>query len=66
LHADILLVTGNPRISLSGLVTVFPCREIIIDSSTPKWKIKKWKTEADQMGVQCYSVDESGIYLRDF
>jgi competence protein ComEC len=63
---DILLVTGNPRLKIADLLNAYSFNEIIIDGSTPQWKIQKWIAEAKQIKIRGYSVDQSGIIIRDF
>lgn len=62
-HAEILLVTDNPRINILQLLEGYSCRQIIIDRSTPKWKRIKWKKEAEKLGISYYSLDDSGTCI---
>lgn len=63
LTVDLIIISGNPRISIPNLLKAVRCKQIIFDSSNPAWKINTWKTDCISNGVPCYSVSEKGAFI---
>ncbi len=62
---DVIIVSYNPRISMSDVVNVFNCKEIIFDSSNPPWKIAQWTKECDSLHLPFHSVARQGAFVMD-
>ena len=62
---DIIILSGNPKIYLSQLATVFDCKQWVFDSSTPLWKIRYWKKDADNLHLRHHTVSEQGAFEAD-
>jgi competence protein ComEC len=62
---DIIILSGNPKIYLSQLATVFDCKQWVFDSSNPLWKIRYWKKDADSLHLRHHSVSEQGAFEAD-
>ncbi len=62
---DIIILSGNPKIYLSQLTTVFNSKIWVFDSSNPLWKIQYWKKEADSLHLRHHSVSEQGAFETD-
>lgn len=62
---DYLVVTGNPNIRISDLLRHFKPGEVILDSSVPKWKVKRLSGEAVELKISCYSLSECGARVID-
>lgn len=63
LTVDLIIVSGNPRISIPDLLKAVPCKKIIFDSSNPLSKINAWKTACISNGVPYHSVSEKGAFI---
>ncbi len=62
---DIIILSGNPKIYLSQLATVFDCKQWVFDSSNPLWKIRYWKKDADSLHLRHHTVSEQGAFETD-
>jgi competence protein ComEC len=59
---DLIILSGNPNISLEALSTFFINAEFVFDSSNPMWKIQLWKKEAERLHLRHHSVPEKGAF----
>ena len=60
---DLLILSGNPRLSLSALVPSLAVRQIVIDGSVPAWKARLWRRDCDSLGIPCHDVGEKGAFV---
>ena len=60
---DLIILYGNPRINIKDLVQVFNIRQLLINGSTPLWKINSWKKECDSLHISYYNVNEKGAFV---
>jgi competence protein ComEC len=65
IKADVLILSGNPPVSIPQLTAVFDCTLYVFDSSNPLWKIKQWKTACEQLILRSHSVAEQGAFILD-
>jgi hypothetical protein len=63
---DYLIISGNPRLDLEGIVKQFKPGIVIFDASVSPWNVKKWIKEAHWLGLHCYSVSISGAFTVKF
>ncbi|HWB64096.1 MAG TPA: ComEC/Rec2 family competence protein, partial [Chitinophagales bacterium] len=61
---DLLIVSGNPPISIGQLTTAFDIHQIVFDSSDKPWKVGKWMNECNSAHINAYNVKEQGAYVR--
>ena len=47
---------------MDAIAKYFPASLLVFDSSTPLWKIQKWKKEAERLHLRHYSVPEKGAF----
>jgi competence protein ComEC len=59
---DAVIISGNPKLQLPELATIFDCKKYIFDSSNPLWKIRQWKKQADSLHLRHHSVPEQGAF----
>lgn len=59
---DIIVLTGNPKIGLTQLTTVFDCPQYVFDATNPLWKIRYWKKDADSLHLRHHTVSEQGAF----
>jgi competence protein ComEC len=65
LHADIIILSKNPKIKIQDLQKWFEFKKIIIDSSNPAGRAEKWKKECENLKIDFYSVIDSGAYIEE-
>ena len=63
IKTDVLLICGNPRISIPDITGAVSPALIVFDASNSLWKIGQWKKECEQLHLPCYSVAEQGAYI---
>ena len=59
---DIIILSGNPKLYLSHLATMYDCPLYIFDSSNPLWKIRYWKKDADSLHLRHHTISEQGAF----
>ena len=57
---DMIVLTGNPKIYISKLATVFDCKLYVFDGSNPLWKTKLWKKDCDSLHLRHYDTAVEG------
>ena len=62
---DLIIVSGNPGLTISQLASVFNAGLFVFDASNSLWKIGKWKAECSMLHLPCYSVPENGAFIKD-
>ncbi|MBV9989275.1 MAG: ComEC family competence protein [Chitinophagaceae bacterium] len=62
LHADLVVFSHRPRLSVPQLAAVIDCPQYVFDSSNPLWKIREWKKQADSLHLRHHSVPEQGAF----
>lgn len=65
IKVDILLISKNPKISISYLMKSIKPQQIVIDASNKKWRIQKWKKECDSLKIPCHLTSEKGAFVCD-
>ncbi|MDW8419303.1 MAG: ComEC/Rec2 family competence protein [Chitinophagales bacterium] len=66
LHADFVIVSGNPRLYINTLCKVVQFSLLIIDTSNKPYKVKLWENECTRLGIPYWNVYKQGAYVRDF
>ncbi|WP_264898360.1 ComEC/Rec2 family competence protein [Sediminibacterium sp. TEGAF015] len=59
---DLIVITGSRPVPMKAIAKYFPATLLVFDSSTPLWKIQKWKKEAERLHLRHYSVPEKGAF----
>jgi len=62
---DILLISKNPRLKISGILPAFRPSIVVFDGSNSLWKITQWKRECEQLLLRNFSVADEGAYILD-
>ncbi len=62
---DYLILSGNIKADIGALLQNYKPGLIIIDSSTSKFKSKKWIEECFKEKIPCYAVQLSGAYVSE-
>ena len=64
--ADVLIVSKNPRISMTELRSFFDCKMVVFDSSNPLWKVERWKKESDSLHLPHFSTAHQGAFVMNW
>jgi len=59
---NLLILSGNPGISIADLQTQFLFDRLIIDSSNNIWKSKKWKSYCESNNINYHDVKTDGFF----
>lgn len=59
---DLIVITGSRPVPMKAIAKYFPATLLVFDSSTPLWKIQKWKKEAEHLHLRHYSIPEKGAF----
>lgn len=60
---DLLIVTKNPRLYFSKLVTALDIRQVVFDGSAPAWKVNYWKKDCDSLQIPWHDVTMKGAFV---
>ena len=65
INIDLIILSGNPGITIPQLAGVFNCGLYVFDASNSLWKIGKWQADCSSLHLQCFSIPENGAFVRD-
>ena len=63
--AEILILSGTPRLYISQLQSTFDFKQLVIDGSVPAWKATLWKRDCDSLGISYHDVTEKGAFVME-
>jgi len=63
IQVDFAIITGNNRCPLKDMTQLIAAETWIVDSSTPRWMVKRWEEEAGDLDLSFYSVRERGAFI---
>lgn len=63
LQADLVILSGNPRLSISDLIKRVHTPQIVIDGSVPAWKARYWVQDCDSLKIPCHNVATGGAFV---
>lgn len=62
-QADLIILSGNPRIYISNLAKHILPGIIVIDASVPAWKANYWKKDCADLKIPCHDVATQGAFV---
>ncbi len=65
IEADIVIITGNPKLYMNDLLANISCHTIVADNNTSPYKIMKWKEACDSLHISFHSVAQGGAFVTD-
>ncbi len=65
INIDLVIISGNPKLSISQLAQAINCNRFIFDASNPLWKIEKWQKECKAMQLSSHAVSADGAFVWD-
>ena len=63
LDVDILIISKNPAVKITSIITAIKPSIILFDSSNSLWKIANWKKECLALDLPCFSIPEQGAFV---
>jgi competence protein ComEC len=63
IEADLVIVSGNPRLYVNDLLKTIRCRLVVFDSSNPAWKLALWKKDCDRLNIHYFCTSEQGAFV---
>lgn len=60
---DVIIISKNPSLTISGLTHVFDCSQWVFDASNSNRKISKWQKECEQLHLFSYAVVDKGAFV---
>ena len=66
LSFDAVVVTGNPKLSLTDLKAFVKFNTLVADASNYKKNVRAWKDEARTLNVSLHDVKENGAWIFNF
>jgi len=63
--ADLVILRGIPEVAVETIIRCFHPGKIIFDPTNSWAGIRRWKEEAETLGVSCYCVAEEGAFVMD-
>ncbi len=60
---DLLVISKNPKLYISKLVSSFNIKQVVFDGSVPAWKLNYWKKDCDSLHIPYYDVNEKGAFV---
>lgn len=63
LSVDAVLLSASPKLKIRDLLKQYETKEIIFDANNSSLQIRKWKQEAEQLGVKVYDVNSEGAFI---
>jgi len=65
LTLDYIILSQNVYVNIDDLTKNFKFKQIIFDSSNKANRIERWKEECEKLGVNYFSVPDSGAFVLD-
>jgi competence protein ComEC len=59
---DIIILSGNAKISIAELQRIFDCNQFVSDSSNPSWKSWQWEKDCEHIHLRFHSVTRDGAF----
>ncbi len=62
IRVDVMVLMGNPDISIEELKSRFTFDQLVFDASNSFWNTRKWKTQCDEIKLRYYDVKNNGYF----
>ncbi|TNE56340.1 MAG: ComEC family competence protein [Bacteroidetes bacterium] len=59
---DVLILHGNPRVTLSECIRQFPCRQIVFTAANSRRRVLKWKEGCQKQRIPYWDIGENGAW----
>lgn len=63
---DVAVLSGNPRLYMNQLVKKIQPGQVVIDASSPTWKVNYWLRDCDSLHIPCHYVVDKGAFVMKF
>jgi competence protein ComEC len=62
LPVDVLILSKNPKCSLSQIANALSIKQVVIDGSVPLWQTFLWERDCHLLHLPCHAVTEKGAF----
>ncbi len=62
---DFLILTSNAPRDILPLLQTFNLELVIMDGTSPKWKVQSWRKECDSLHLPYFDISEKGAFVRN-
>ncbi len=59
---DLVIIGGNTRENLQSLLQCYDFKQLVIDSSVPRWHRQAWATALEKEDIPYYDVSQNGAF----
>ncbi|NQV01131.1 MAG: ComEC family competence protein [Bacteroidia bacterium] len=66
MNVDLVIIRKDPDVNIKKLVGHFNPKQIVIDPTNSWYTARKWKEQAEELGVPCYNVLDEGAFIREY
>jgi competence protein ComEC len=63
IKVDLLIISGNTRLSIAQLLEIFDCHQVVIDGFNPPGKVDKWRSDCEKQRLACHCVVDKGAFV---
>ena len=63
IHADVLIISKNPKLKLAAMVASIKPKIIVVDGTNSRYKIAQWQKEAETLHLRLHSVATDGAFI---
>jgi competence protein ComEC len=60
---DVIVLSDNAPVLITGLTGVFACRQFVFDASNSLKRVAAWQRECVELGISGFSVAEHGAFV---
>lgn len=60
---DVLIISGNPNVSITDCHEKFPFQLVVFDTSNSRRKTERWKLECAKNGWTCHDIRTQGAWV---
>jgi len=65
LKIDFVILSKDVKVKIEALAKAYDFRKIIFDSSNSEKKVRYWKKDCEQFGIEYYDVNQQGAFVED-
>lgn len=65
ISTEYVLLVNSPKVQINEITQHFDCQQIIFDASNKFWQVEQWKKECEELGLDCYDINEKGAWIKD-
>lgn len=63
---DVAVLSGNPKLYMNQFIRKIQPKQVVIDASSPTWKVNYWQRDCDSLRIPCHYVVDKGAFVMKF